>query len=515
MNERAQPVRFGRRCRRAALLLVACVETGCLRADVTLGAPFRDHAVLQRAKPILVWGEADPHERVTVEFKHQTRSTKSDAEGRWRVSLEPMAASAEPAQLVATGKNAVTVKDVLVGEVWLCSGQSNMNFNVRQARDAAREMAEAHHPLIRHLLIKSAVSEYPMNIADGEWAVCSPARAGEFTAVGYFFARELQRDLGVPIGIVKATLGGSPIEAWISGEALTGDPAFAVVAERWNRISADFIRRTIEHQRQLADWLVRRDATMASGGGFSEPRPSRVPARGDRNMPGGLYNGFIHPLRHMALAGFLWYQGEGNAERASEYNRLFSTMIRQWRREFQQDDLPFVFAQLPNYAPPKDPDGEEWAWLRSAQASVAAELPRVSMAVTIDLGDPTELHPTNKQAVGHRLAMMALRDVHGRDVAASGPVYTKAQREGSSLRLHFTHAAGLRFGGDATRLFEVAGVDRMFVPAKATIEGETVVVSAAGVDRPVAVRYNWKNSPGGSLFNDAALPAAPFRTDPW
>lgn len=453
---------------------------GTVRADVALATPFRDGAVLQRDKPVTIWGTAVAGEAVKVEFKgivQSTRATQADDQGRWRVDLDPLAASVQPARLVVTGRNVVTVSDILVGDVWLCSGQSNMMMFVRQVANAEREMAAANYPLIRHFTVKSTVSDSPRAQADGEWQATTPENVKSFTATGYFFALNLHRELGVPIGIIKATLGGSPVEGWISREALA-DPAFKVVHERWK-----------------------------------EMKP-RIKGDGIRAQPSGLYNGLIVPLEPYTLKGFLWYQGEGNHRHPMEYGRLFRTMITQWRHVFGQGDLPFVFVQLPGYAEPGDQTGQSWAWLREQQAS-ALQLPNVSMAVTIDIGDPKDHHPKNKQEVGRRLALVALKHVYGREVCARGPVFDGVSCEGAKLRLRFREADGLKLMGDSGNAFLIAGENREFVPAQARIEGSDVVVSAAGVNTPVAVRFEWTNTPTGFLVNSAGLPAAPFRTDNW
>ncbi len=458
------------------LLLAFYIATLPARATLVLAAPFRDGAVLQRGKPVPVWGKAEPGESIKVEFKGQAHAATADAQGLWATSLGPLEGSDAPASLVVSGKETVTIKDVLVGEVWLCSGQSNMHLAVREADHAKEEIAEAKHPLIRQFLVEGAVSEQPQAFTEGKWQACSPETVGNFTAVGYFLAREIHSALKVPVGIIHATLGGSPVEGWISREALAGNPAFGVVAERWKLL-----------------------------------RP-RVSGKGLRNMPSGLYNGLIHPLEPFALAGFAWYQGEGNRERPAEYAALFTTMIRQWRAAFQQGDLPFMFVQLPNFAEPTDKTRESWPLIREAQASALA-LPNTGMAVTLDVGDPAQLHPGNKQDVGMRLASVALAQVYSRAVEHSGPGFEDARAEGAAMRVRFHHAAGLVFKGDPKEAFEVAGTDGKYVAAEARIDGETVVVSASGLDKPEFVRFEWKNAPTAWLFNAAGLPAAPFRTD--
>jgi sialate O-acetylesterase len=498
-------------------ILAVCLAfllSGRLHAAVRLAAPFRDGVVLQSGKPIAVWGWAEPGEQVKVSFKQCTRTAQADSRGRWLVRLEAVAASDQPARLVVAGKNTVTVDQVLVGEVWLCSGQSNMNLPLTQAKDAEREIAGANHPLIRYFEVKSAVVGQPLDEAGGTWETCTPAAAGRFTAVGYFFARELQRQLGVPVGIIKSTLGGSPIEGWMSEETLKGNLAADHAVKTWAPLSAAFEKRTADYAAQLATWSAREKAARAAGRDFAEPRPVIVQERSDRNKPSGLYNGFIHPLEPLTLAGFLWYQGESGVGRANEYRVLLQTMIRQWRQDFQQPDLPFLIAQLPNYAETNDVTGQSWAWLREAQAATLS-LPRTGMAVTVDVGDPANLHPANKQDVGLRLALVALRDVYRKRVESSGPVFAGVKQQGDSLQILFKQADGLFFKGEATNAFVIAGSDRKFIPAEARIVGQSVVLSAKGIAEPQAVRYNWENNPRRFLYNRAGLPAAPFRTDSW
>jgi sialate O-acetylesterase len=499
------------------LLFMLAMTCHPLQAAVELAAPFRDGVVLQRAKPVNIWGTAAPREKIALTFHEQNKVARADEHGRWMITLDALAASAEPAVLTVTGESSsITVRDVLVGEVWLCSGQSNMNLALKEARNAGAEIRAAQFPLIHYFEVKSMISDEPLAEADGKWEVCSPETAANFTAVGYFFARELQRALGVPVGIFKSTLGGSPIEGWMSAEALRESGAAAQSAEAtWKPLAAGYQSRLDDHRARLAEWKLQKENAQAAGvPPFTQARPEMAYERSDRHRPSGLYNGFIHPLAPMTLAGFLWYQGESNADAPADYRVLFPAMIRQWRQVFQQENLPFLFVQLPNYAPPKDQSGQSWAWFREVQAGVRS-LPNVSMAVTIDIGEPANLHPTNKQEAGRRLALLALRKVYGRDVEESGPVFAGLEAQGASLRLHFTHAAGLHFSGAVKGACTIAGADRRFAAADARIEGNDVLVSAAEIAQPVAVRLDWQNAPEGWLLNGDNLPAMPFRSDDW
>lgn len=481
--------------------------------DVKLSTLFRDGVILQRGKPVPVWGTADAGENVSVSFANQTKSAVADKSRKWMIRLDPLKENSTPSQLTATGKNSVVVNNVLVGEVWLCSGQSNMQLPLSASDGAKDEIAQANAPLVRYFDVKASIEEEPTDDADGAWQDCTPATAGSFTAVGYFFGREVQRELGVPVGIIKVSLGGSPIEGWMSGRVLASTPASAPAYKAWEGMKKGYIQRAEEYRSKLAAWNEGHKDS-ASDKSSDDPRPTRAWVDSDRNKPGGLYNGFVYPLEPFALAGFVWYQGEGNVPRSAEYKILFPMLISQWRRDFQQPDLPFLFVQLPNYDQKNDATNESWAWQRESQAA-ALKLPNVGMAVTIDIGDPVNLHPGNKKDVGKRLAMIAMNQVYNRKTEDSGPIHEEVTRKGDSLRIRFTNADGLQIHGDPAMAFTIAGANRKFVPAQARIEGDAVVLTANGVAKPVAARLNWTNNPSAYLVNKSGLPAAPFRTDDW
>lgn len=494
--------------------LVAALVSGA-RAEIVLAPLFRDGAILQRDKPVPVWGTADAGEKVTVSFGDQTVGTTASTDGRWMVVLDALAASATPAELVATGKNSVTVRDVLVGDVWLLSGQSNMEWPVSRSLNATTEVAAANSPLIRHFKVARNVAATPQTDAAGQWQATSPETVGAFSAVGYYFARDLQPRLGVPIGLVNASWGGTPVEAWMSPLALASDPAFAVVNERWTATLASYPERKLAHDAAVAKWEADRDAARANNQPFNRARPGNPAGPGHPHTPASLFNGMINPLVPYALRGALWYQGESNAGRAAEYHALFASMIVHWRKHFGQGDFPFLWVQLANFKVGNDSTERTWAFLREAQTETLS-LPATGQAVIIDIGDPDDIHPTNKQEVGRRLALIARHQVYGQPGDHSGPVFARAKRDGAALRVYFTHADnGLTAGGKPLQAFEVAGADRTFFPAKAVIEGNTVVVSAPEVKDPIALRYAWSNNPEANLFNGAGLPAAPFRTDTW
>ena len=501
---------------RSLLLLIGLLVATCVRglADITLAPLFRDGAVLQRDQPLTVWGRAAAAEKVAVKFRNQTAAVITGADGRWRVTLKPEKASTEPAELVATGANTVTVRDVLVGDVWLCSGQSNMAFLLRNASDAEAAIAAANFPLIRQFKVPNVAAEKPEDDVGGSWVACTPETAPAFSAVAYYFALELYRKHQVPVGIVNSSWGGTQIEGWMSEAALRRNPAAKEIFGRWEQRLAEFPQKMAEYSAATGS------AGASVAPGKSAKAKKRAPAKpegpGSRWVPGGIYNAMIAPLVPYAFRGALWYQGEANAARHAEYASLFTGLIQQWREAFGQR-LPFYFVQLANFERNAGNTGTDWAFLREAQAA-ALSLPETGMAVTIDIGDPKDIHPKNKKDVGHRLAVLALQQLYGEAVEAHGPVFKSAQPEGAAMRVSFTHGDGLRLHPpktDGRISFEIAGEDRKFVPANARLDGDTLIVSSERVKRPVAVRYAWRNSPDARLFNKASLPAAPFRSDNW
>lgn len=486
-------------------------------ADVVLAPVFTDHAVLQRDKPLPIFGRAAPGERVAVSFAGQSIGTVADKSGRWIVYLAPVAASSEPAELVVVGNNTVRLADILVGDVWLCSGQSNMEWPVERALNAAEETAGANLPLIRHLKIQRTVADAPADtVADdgAGWRVCTPQTANWFTAVGFFFARDLQPRVAVPIGLINSTYGGTPIESWLSPAALASDPAFEVVSRRWESALSVYPERKAAYDAALQAWKGDKFVAEAKGQTFTVPAPREPVGTGHPFTPTSLFNGMIHPLVPVALRGILWYQGESNTALPDEYRGLFTALIAHWRQHLGQGELPFFWVQLANYRGGNAAD-TGWARLREAQAQALA-LPATGQAVAIDIGDADDIHPLNKQEVGRRLALLARANVFGSPVDFSGPVFKSVTREGAAMRVAFDYAGnGLIARDKPPQSFQLAGADRKFFPAIARIEGDTVIVSAPEVPEPVAVRYAFFNAPEANLYNGAGLPVAPFRSDDW
>ena len=511
----------------AVCLAVLISGISSARADVRLPAVFSDNMVLQRGEPVPVWGWADADEKITVRFGGQKKTTKADGKGRWHLALDPLEVKKKPRTLTVAGGNTLKFRNVLVGEVWICSGQSNMEWPVSSSNDSAQEIASADYPRIRLLTVKRATADQPKQDFKGEWVECSPETVGSFSAVGYFFGRKLHKELGVPVGLIDSTWGGTPAEAWTSREALEKRETLDPLLKRWrSRIeSYDAEQAKAAYKKKLDAW--KQAAAKARSENAKPPRKPRRPSdpADNSDRPTTLYNAMIAPLVPYAIRGVIWYQGESNASRAYQYRTIFPTMIRSWRRAWNEDELPFYFVQLANYMERKDqPSDSAWAELREAQLMTLRELPHTGMAVTIDIGEASDIHPRNKQDVGKRLARWALAKQYGKDIAHSGPIFKRAEFKDGKAVLHFEHlAGGLVAKGDALadesqrklKGFAIAGPDKQFKWAEAKIEGDTVIVSHPKIDDPKAVRYNWADNPAGNLYTKAGLPASPFRTDDW
>jgi sialate O-acetylesterase len=502
----------------ARLLALSLFGASSLSAGVRPAAVFSDHMVLQQGRPVPIWGTARPGQEVVVEFSGQRKSTKAGRDGRWHVELHPLPAASEGRDLVvsSTSAESLTLTDVLVGEVWLCSGQSNMAWTVREAgisvKNATEEVAAANYPLIRQLKVPKANSREPATGFSAKWTVCSPAAVGGFSGVAYFFARDLLQKLNVPIGILNASYSGTPIEAWLSKETFATDPACTPARERFAETEKNWPEMLAAYRAEKDAWNKEAEAAKAAGTKPATAAPRQPVGPGHPYSPVTVYNAMLHPLIPYALRGVIWYQGEGNVKHAEEYQGLFAALIKQWRGQWGQGEFPFYFVQLANFK--GDRPEPNWPWLREAQAKTLA-LPNTGMAVTIDIGDANDIHPRNKQDVGRRLAALALAKTYGKNIVEiSGPVMTRGDREGGAFVISFDHAGGLHLKGEPQG-FLVAGADRVFHPAEARIQNEKLYLTSAMVKEPVAARYAWENAPVACLFNEAGLPAAPFRTDTW
>jgi sialate O-acetylesterase len=494
---------------RRLLTLCLLASTLPLVADVKLPAIVSDHMVLQQHGPARIWGWADPGEAVTVSFGSHKVSGKADANGRWAVFLPPLEAGATGDMTVA-GKNSLTVQDVLVGDVWVGSGQSNMGFTMARVDNAAQEIAAANFPQIRLFSVKLTVADQPLEDVVGKWSLCTPESVRNFSAVLYLFGREIHQTQKMPVGLINSSWGGTPAQSWTTRATLEADPALKFILDDWARTLDRYPAAKEKFDAQLPEY--QRAAAEAKQAGKAAPPPLRpVVGPGHQNTPGGLYNAMIAPIKPYAIRGAIWYQGEANASEAHArpYRRLFTAMIEDWRREWDQGPFPFGFVQLANFK-----SNGWWPLLRESQ-TLTLNLRNTGMAVITDVGNPDDIHPTDKQTPGHRLALWARATVYGEKLVYSGPMYRQATREGRQMRLWFDSVGGglqARGGGKLTG-FVVAGNDGTFVPAEASIDGQTVVVSAPQVEEPVAVRYAWEDSPTANLYNQEGLPASSFRTD--
>lgn len=495
-------------------VLLVLAFGGALQANVKLPALISDHMILQQDSPVCIWGRSEPGETVSVNFQDQAVSTKADANGRWKLYLKPMKAG-RPSGMIVSGENTIVVADVLVGEVWIGSGQSNMGVTVARANNPDQEIAQATYPMIRLFQVKLTVAEEPAEDVEGKWQLCSPESVRNFSAIGYFFSREIHQTRRVPVGFIQSAWGGTPAESWTSRPSLQAEPSLARVFTEWNQVLANYPAAKERYDKQLAMWKLARERQKPDSD--SAATPPRAPAGpGHQNTPGGLFNAMIAPLTPFAMRGVLWYQGENNANKghAYEYRRLFQVMIEDWRRAFGQGNFPFLFVQLANFGKPGP--NSYWPALREAQ-TMALNLRGTGMAVTIDIGEHDDIHPRNKQDVGHRLALAARHMAYAEPIEYSGPLFRQAATEGDRVRIWFDHVgAGLETSGAAGLTgFAIAGKDKHFVPAEARIDGSSVVVSSPDIREPVAIRYAWEADPVCNLTNKDGLPASPFRTDDW
>jgi len=503
----------------SALLLTA----SSVLAEVRLASPFTSHMVLQRDLQVPVWGTAEAGETITVTFAGQEIFTTAAADGTWRVDLQPMPASAEPRELVVTGNRQspsenLKCDDVLVGEVWLASGQSNMDFSMSKkvkyfagVTNEAAEIAAANYPLLRLFTGEAQKTCAPTNRVGGEWKSCTPENAPAFSAVAYFFARDLQNEINVPVGVITEAFGASTAEAWIDRETLAADPKLKPLLARFDAAVDNF--RTNRPPVVAPPRSEDVSATNAAPPSRRRPPGSRDPVQDQHNAT-VLFNGMIAPIVPFALRGAIWYQGESivdaNKGGIKLYPHVQAALIRDWRKLWGEGDFPFYIVQLA---------GQEAAsnspLVREAQATVLA-LKNTGMAVATDIGEAKNVHPKNKQAVGERLARIALANLYGSKMEFSGPAYESMKIEGRTIRVNFSHLGGglVAQGGGPLKWFEIAGADKKFVSAAAKIDGDSVVVSSPEVTAPVAVRYAWVNFPDGcNLCNAAGLPAAQFRSD--
>lgn len=482
-----------------------------LSAQVRLPALISNNMVLQQNTAVTLWGWAAPGETVTItnSWNNNRAVTKADATGNWRTSVRTTKAGG-PYTMQIRGTNTIELQNILLGEVWLASGQSNMEFFIGKTRNSsytgvhnyAEVINDASHPEIRTIDVPNKVAEEPQTNFSGEWKPCTAATIDTFSAVAYFFAREINKATGFPVGIINATWGGTPAEAWTKKAVLQNDADLNEILVRYQKAMDRFPEENEKYKAALASW--KEDTSQKKG---AQPR---APMGANSNQsPSKLYNGMIVPVEPYTLKGVIWYQGESNADRAYQYRKLFPAMIANWRSDWKAPKLPFYFVQI---SPHRSQNPE----IREAQLFTYRTVPFTGMAVTTDNGDSLDIHPRNKELVGKRLSLWALRNEYGqKDLVVSGPLYKTAKVEGNKVRITFDFDQGLVAKDGELKEFTIAGDDQQFVSATAGIEGRQVVVWSDAVSAPKAVRFAWRNVPQPNLYNGAGLPASPFRTDNW
>ena len=497
----------------AVFAVLACAP---LAADVRLPAIISDHMLLQRGVPARIYGWAEPGESVTVQFHGQTVNTTTAGNGRWQIWLNPLNAG-DAGDMTIAGRNTLTVRDVLAGEAWVGSGQSNMEWSLRLANNAEPEVRSANFPLIRLFYVPRKTALEPQDDVEAKWEICTPETVPGFSAILYLFGRDLHQHLKVPFGLIHTSWGGTPAQAWASREALARDAALMPLLGEWSKVLDAYPDAFAKYQKAMAEW----DKAPNKEGAGAPRRPGMPMGPGHAHQPSGLFNAMIHPIVKYTIKGAIWYQGESNASRlqAPLYRRLFETMIQDWRRNWEQGDFPFLWVQLANFAK----TGPDWVIVQEAQAKTT-ELKATGMAVINDIGEPGDIHPKNKQDVAARLARIARHVAYREDLVYSGPRFLQATTEtattgdrGARMRVWFDSVGGglKARGGAVVKGFEVAGEDKRFYPADARIEGATVVAASPNVPQPVAVRYAWAPNPDANLINAEGLPAGLFRSVEW
>ena len=484
-------------------------------ANVTVPSIIGDHMVLQNGAAIPVWGKADPGEAVTVTLGKQVKKTVTAQDGKWMVKLGRVKAASAPLEMTIAGKgNTISVKDILVGEVWIGSGQSNMEWPMKAINNSAQEIAAANYPEIRLFTVKKNVAAEPQDNCEGVWNVCTPATVPDFSAVLFLFGRDLHKELNTPMGLINTSWGGTPAESWTSSQTLNNTPDYKPYLDFWKAVVTDYPAKKEAFDKALVEWNAAAEKAKAEGKPEPKDKPSAPWNPGPSWQPAGLYNAMIMPIVPFPIKGAVWYQGESNAGSAYAYRKLFPAMITDWRNAWGGKPFSFYYVQLANFMERKpEPDGSGWAELREAQ-NITLSLKNTGQAVIIDIGDAKDIHPKNKQDVGKRLALNALSKDYHKRVVYSGPTYKSMKIKGKEIILSFKDTkGGLIAKGGTLKSFAIAGADQKFVWADAMIKGKKIYVSSDKVAAPVAVRYAWADNPECSLYNGAGLPASPFRTD--
>lgn len=486
-----------------------------LPAAVRLPKVFGSHMVLQRDVELPFWGWAEPGEEVSVALGETKVSTTADEKGKWSLKL-PKQKAGGPHEIAVAGKNVIYLTDVLVGEVWVCSGQSNMEWPMTLTKDAQKEIAAAKYPRIRLFQITKNPTPKPVDDVTAEWKACEPASVASFSAVAYFFGREIHQELDVPVGLIHPSWGGTRIEPWTPPVGFEGvaNPEVSKLATFGETANAAYEKQKLAFVGQMEAWAAAARKAAEAGKEITPPPVWPNNPMANPGAPTALYNGMVSPVVPFAIRGALWYQGESNLSEGMLYHDKMKALIGGWRKVWNQGDFPFLFVQLAPYRY----GNNSWdviAGLWEAQTATLS-VPNTGMAVTTDIGNLGDIHPNNKQDVGKRLALWALANTYGKkDLVYFGPLFKSAKPEGSSIRVTYDFAKGLKTtDGAAPKWFEVAGADGKFEAAEAKIDGDAVVVSSAKVAEPKNVRYGWTESQTPNLVNGAGLPACPFRSNP-
>lgn len=510
------------------ILALLFVTPSLLLAELKVPHFFSDHMVLQRERAAAVWGKTDAGAEVTVSFKGKSATAKAAADGKWRAQIETGAADAKGAVLtISTGSDKLEIQDVLVGEVWFASGQSNMAYTMNRSPEYAALIAESRHPAMRVFNGPQVTAAENQDDIAGVWEVSTPETVPTFSAVAFFFARKLHLELGIPVGVIESPWGGKPVETFTSREALNTLPATKALVDAMlkEEASYDQAKADAAYATKLEQWK----ATMAAARGKSPEERKRLPRKPDapkrplltEGKPGVLYAAMIHPFVGYTMRGAIWYQGEGNARPgAVPYDQTLPLLINDWRKRWG-DEFSFYYVQLASYHAPATEPGtpDSWALTQDRMRRVLATTPKTGMAVTNDVGEANDIHPKNKKDPGERLARWALAKDYGKQLIYSGPLFTTSEVKDGAIRVTFDQAGeGLKSrDGGALKRFEIAGADKKWKWADAKIDGkDAVLVSSAEVKQPVAVRYAWAANPeGANLVNSDGLPASVFRTDDW
>ena len=500
--------------KKSILLILTVFYSVITYADVKLNSLFSDNVVLQRNMEVPVWGWADEGEKVTLEFAGQSVSTVAK-NGKWMLKLKPMKENSQPQEMIVKGNNTLKIKNILIGEVWICSGQSNMEWALSRTIGGEEAVANSTNDQLRLCVIPHNVQMKPVDNVNAKWELSGPKSTKMNSAVGYYFMSKLQKELNVPVGMLEVAFGGTVIESWMSQEALNAMPNKDKNMDLAT-MKAEYDANELKLKPIKDAWLRAVDSCKINKLP-APPRPTVLPS--EFKGATTIYNGEVCPIVPFAVKGIAWYQGESNAyvNRAETYYDLLPAMIKLWRNDWKRPELPFIIFQItPNRKPQTDPNEKSGiAILQEAQLKAFQTVPNTALVITMDVAE-SDVHYKNKQPIGERAVKAALNLAYGKNVEYCGPIYKSMKIDGNKIVVDFTHAtSGLTQKGDTLKGFVIAGIDKKFYFADAQIKGNTVIVSSKDVPQPVAVRYGWADFPAVNLFNKEGIPASPFRTDDW